>query len=457
MLDDSSTLPIDDATDDDTGLPYYDRDAQPSSSLSAFNGEQSQGTWTLYICDAFPSLDDGAYNRARLALESPAEGPDLSASKTVDTLKVARGMAMTYVVTIANSGLADAVGVTLTDAIPDGTSYVPGSLVTTGSPPATIAGRVISWSGTVGSGQEIVVTFQVTVDASSGFVTNTAVVDHISLPDALEPMVISQVFGGQQYLYTNEMDLVIPDDQCATMSTSPIAVGESFSAHSVQVGLTVDTIYRGDISGTLRSPLGTVVQLIDSDIDDDRDNYDVRLDDASTNPLNDGNSDDTGIPFYDRTAAPSGQLASFAGEPALGTWTLSLCDLWEEDIATLRQWSLFFFPPPPEAPTVSISASGGSDVQLTWPPVTEDVEGYPIAVDHYEVWRSKQPYFAPGDISSPLPIATPAANTFTDSSVLHSSIQYYYVVKAVSASMQASAISNRVGKHTFTMVPGGSP
>lgn len=58
---------------------YADR-VRPSNPLSAFNGQNPQGTWTLSLCDAFPDQDNGVFLRATLFVEvaAPPEPPQLA-------------------------------------------------------------------------------------------------------------------------------------------------------------------------------------------------------------------------------------------------------------------------------------------------------------------------------------------------------------------------------------------
>jgi len=63
-VDDSSANPLNDGNNDSVSEPYYDRTAGPSSdgSLESFNGKNSQGTWTVFICDN-SSGTSGTVNR----------------------------------------------------------------------------------------------------------------------------------------------------------------------------------------------------------------------------------------------------------------------------------------------------------------------------------------------------------------------------------------------------------
>ncbi|MFN2167838.1 MAG: proprotein convertase P-domain-containing protein, partial [Anaerolineae bacterium] len=67
-LDDAAEGNLHNSADDDLGEPLFDRSARPDSSLDAFAGEDAQGVWTMRICDLVPGVNDGRYNRARLAL-----------------------------------------------------------------------------------------------------------------------------------------------------------------------------------------------------------------------------------------------------------------------------------------------------------------------------------------------------------------------------------------------------
>jgi hypothetical protein len=111
---------------------------------------------------------------------------------------------------------------------------------------------------------------------------------------------------------------------------------------------------------------------------------------------------------------------------------------------------------PPQAVTDLAGARSGSDLQLSWSAVTQDIRGNPISPDHYVVYRrADEPYFAPSasDI-----IATPASLSFTDTGILGDPAHnYYYLVTAVDALAQESAPSNRIGAFDFGLVPAASP
>ena len=71
LLDDDSSGSINDNNDDNVAIPRYgdDRTASPSNALSAFNGENVNGQWTVSICDGAGG-DAGVYFRSLLQITS---------------------------------------------------------------------------------------------------------------------------------------------------------------------------------------------------------------------------------------------------------------------------------------------------------------------------------------------------------------------------------------------------
>ena len=67
-LDDAAAGNLHNSADDNPAEPYFDRQVRPDAALSAFNGEVSQGVWTLRMCNLLPGVNNGTYNRARLSL-----------------------------------------------------------------------------------------------------------------------------------------------------------------------------------------------------------------------------------------------------------------------------------------------------------------------------------------------------------------------------------------------------
>ena len=125
------------------------------------------------------------------------------------------------------------------------------------------------------------------------------------------------------------------EDNCDDPEIRSFVVTDDLTLTNVQVGLNLEHKERGQIEATLVSPKGTRVPLIASS-KDKADDYDVLLDSASTNPIDDGNNDDTGLPLYDRTAAPESPLTALVGESSQGTWLLEVCNDDKKDKATYQ-------------------------------------------------------------------------------------------------------------------------
>ncbi|WP_288990303.1 proprotein convertase P-domain-containing protein [uncultured Sphingopyxis sp.] len=165
-----------------TSAPPYQNDFSPNSPLSAFNGENAQGTWRLEICDQYPQADNGNFVRADLYLTSlPANYADLSLAKSVSSAAPATGSSISYTLAVTNASgsPATATGVTVLDTLPAGFSFTS----------ATGFGSYNSTTGvwTVGSvppGATRTLTISGTVNATSGAtILNSAEITASSAPD----------------------------------------------------------------------------------------------------------------------------------------------------------------------------------------------------------------------------------------------------------------------------------
>ncbi len=82
-----------------------------------------------------------------------------------------------------------------------------------------------------------------------------------------------------------------------------------------------------------------------------------------------------------------------------------------------------------------------NDVALTWGKITTDILGNAEAMDYYVVYRDTVPDFIPNSSDSISAVFHPDT-TYTDSSVLDSSKNYYYLVMAVDEAKNKSEKSN---------------
>ena len=171
QLNDESGTPINTGfhtTSDGTVAPPYENNVQPSNVLSAFDGENAQGTWTLTICDTFPGADNGTFLRGELIFTA-ATGADLSLTKTASNQFPNIGANVIYTLQVANAGPLAATGVQVRDLLPSGVTYISdnsGGAYNPGSGVWTI-------SGSIASGASVSLQITVNVNASGSY-TNLA-------------------------------------------------------------------------------------------------------------------------------------------------------------------------------------------------------------------------------------------------------------------------------------------
>lgn len=160
--------------DSATSGPPYERTFRAQTSLSAFNGQSSNGTWQLRICDSLNG-DVGTFARADLYLtDTPSVFADLSLAKTVSNASPANGASITYTLTVTNSAVSPstASGVAVEDLLPAGFAYT--SHVAGGG--STFNPGTGQWSvGSLAPGAARTLTITGTVTATSGAtITNSA-------------------------------------------------------------------------------------------------------------------------------------------------------------------------------------------------------------------------------------------------------------------------------------------
>ena len=104
----------------------------------------------------------------------------------------------------------------------------------------------------------------------------------------------------------------------------------------------------------------------------------------------------------------------------------------------------------PRAPeNLSVSISSGTNVSLTWSPVTLDISGSPISIEHYEVYRSTEAYFDTGSLS---PIGSSTGSSYTDTGSAGSeTVNCYYRIIAVSDGAASSEPSDPAGEFDYAI------
>lgn len=169
---------------------YYDSDGNGSRdrnwALDWQDEHVEDQDW--YACDCAHSQDLNCNQKAyaawwlwaRLAgwLEQLPEQPDLTPSyKTAYPLRGFPGDEITYTIVIRSATGPLSGTVSLSDTIPDGLVYVPGTLTSTAGEVSDAAAPALSWSGILSPTSVVTVTYGVTVDtAEPASITNAAVI-----------------------------------------------------------------------------------------------------------------------------------------------------------------------------------------------------------------------------------------------------------------------------------------
>ena len=153
-------------TGTDPLTPVYNSTKTPQSSLSAFDGENAQGTWTLKICDQ-QGIDTGSFRRADLYLTQPPPFADLSLTQSFGATSSNTG---TYTLSVTNSAASSltATGVTVTDNLPSGVS------LSSTSGTGTYSGGIWTLGTAIAPGQTVTIELAVVITATSGTITNVA-------------------------------------------------------------------------------------------------------------------------------------------------------------------------------------------------------------------------------------------------------------------------------------------
>lgn len=168
------------STNDSTAaVPPYSHTFKPNSPLSAFNGQQSAGTWTLTICDG-AGADTGTFTRSDLYITGTTLA-DLSLTMSRSTPTPTYGTNFNYTLTASSAATssATATGVTVSDLLPSGVTFV------SASGTGTYTSGTGVWSvGSLAAGGSASLTITATASGSVGTViTNTAQITASSQPD----------------------------------------------------------------------------------------------------------------------------------------------------------------------------------------------------------------------------------------------------------------------------------
>jgi uncharacterized repeat protein (TIGR01451 family) len=160
-------------------------DASPASPAAAQYLNKAKWTFDFISC-ANQAAEAGVVETNANSITASRLEPTKVVSPTGP---VGVGQTLTYTITVPNTGAASTVTTTLTDLIPVGTSYVPGSTTLNGAAVPDlggnmpfVAGALINSptlsAGVIGPGASAVISFKVVVNPSPpAIITNTAAID----------------------------------------------------------------------------------------------------------------------------------------------------------------------------------------------------------------------------------------------------------------------------------------
>jgi uncharacterized repeat protein (TIGR01451 family) len=121
----------------------------------------------------------GSLTRSNLTVFSPLGTQPLFTTKTADAASATAGGADGYTITISNPNTAAATLNSITDTLPTGFTYTPGSSTGATTADPTIAASTLTWAGPIAvpPGGTAALHFGVTVSSTAGTYTNQATAD----------------------------------------------------------------------------------------------------------------------------------------------------------------------------------------------------------------------------------------------------------------------------------------
>ncbi|MCK5923299.1 MAG: DUF11 domain-containing protein, partial [Methylococcales bacterium] len=314
---------------DNLNFPFYDDPEEPGDPFSDFNGEAAAGVWTLRVCGS-----PGTFNHWTLFFDENAQ-VDLALDKTASNQLVTTGDVISYTLVTVNSGGLDAVGTSISDTIPAGTTLVPGSLQTVGVPNAVDNAGIIQWDGTIlANNNQITITYAVEVTAPNGTITNTATVTQSTLVNTITDQTLTQIVDGFEHIFTQETPFLYGDCRFG-YQTSELIVPDSLIIQALGLGLNVP--FGGSrIELMLEAPNGKYVPITTHSTSGGVDA--IYAGGPSNSPQG---SQSASFPFYEGREKPVGDLDTLIGSNAQGTWKLHMCDN-AGNTFTFGHWSLLF-------------------------------------------------------------------------------------------------------------------
>ncbi|MEM9937698.1 MAG: GEVED domain-containing protein [Pseudomonadota bacterium] len=169
--------------------------------------------------------------------------------------------------------------------------------------------------------------------------------------------------SAQTYSNTTGGSLNETTAPCTAPLIRGFTVTDTGTVQDVDLSVLAAHTYRGDLVTVLESPNGTRVTLTNSLIGRSGDNFNVTFDDdaatAYTNASNTATHSTT-LP-YQNTLSPENPLSAFNGETANGTWTMEICDDFDQDSGTFTRTDLTLVTTN-TAPTADLSLAASASI-----------------------------------------------------------------------------------------------
>ena len=173
-----------------------------------------------------------------------------------------------------------------------------------------------------------------------------------------------------KYVWT--ITQALPDNGCA--SGRGVSYSYEFAddawIEDIDLGVMLAHPARGEVQVSLKGPMDASPITLIAPSADANINYNLRIDDASTLPINDANRDDLTLPVFKRSVGPQldGSLDAYTGLNARGTWQVIVCDSKAGNTGIVYDLELFFTTTtnrPPTANPQSLTTPMDSPLPIT--------------------------------------------------------------------------------------------
>jgi subtilisin-like proprotein convertase family protein len=367
----------------------------PEEPLSAFIGENPNGTWTLTVSDD-TSGEGGTLQPWALTI-LPTTCTDLATTLTVSRDPVAVGEPLVYNMTSTNRANVALSNGSVSLPLPAGmnfTSLTAPAGWTCSTPPAGSNGTVSCTRASVPAGSTN--TFSVEAaptTAAIGVISTTgqgvvapadvltqndtaSVSSTVIAPPATpaNPGPMPNCGAPPLTTATATDDVAIPSSGTPTVSSTLNVSGAQPYLTDLDLFTKIPHTFAGDLEVTLTSPAGTVVTLTTDNGSSTNDVFNGTTWDDDANPgspvpytANPGLVTDRqyGNLVVAERITPEEPLAAFIGEDPNGTWTLTVSDDAGGDGGTIDEWTLNLSGLPAAPPETSGSATNGADVPVS--------------------------------------------------------------------------------------------